>query len=158
MDASIPERTIGPAVAVTLAILVSALGSVVTAAAANAAASSSSDGSIVFVKDDDIWLTTPDGVTQRRLTTDGATDTGDLTGSNRYDSPTQSDDGQVIVAVRIEGRTGDLFRADGYLWVLNRPRPGDQEVQASPRRPLGVHAVLGARRRASGHRRCRSVA
>ena len=121
----------GFATAIALAILAGTLAGLVPARAADAAVSGITNvGSIVYVKDNDIWLTSPDGVTQKRLTTDGNTDTSDLTGSNGYDSPSQSDNGDVIVAFRNEGRTDDPLRADGYFWVMNRQGEVIRKFQA----------------------------
>jgi hypothetical protein len=74
---------------------------VCTALAALPAAAGAS--SIAFVKDGNVWLTSPDGSVQRRLTTDG-------TATTRYAWPSQADDGTVLA------KYGDLFvriRRDG---------------------------------------------
>ena len=63
-------------------------------AAAPAAASS-----IVFVRDGDVWISTPDGATERRLTAGGG-----------FGAPSMADDG-TIVALR--GRTFVRLRTDG---------------------------------------------
>lgn len=61
----------------------------------------------------------PDGSVQKQVTIDGNTQTADLTGSTGYGQPPQSDSGDVIVAIRNEGRTGEA-RIDGYVWVMKR--------------------------------------
>src|SRR6476661_7389853 len=47
--------------------------------------------SIVYTKDSNVWITTPDGSYQKAVTTDG-------TSSNRYQSPAQADDGTIVAA------------------------------------------------------------
>lgn len=107
--------------AVTAVAVVATLIAVAPSRPADAAVSGiTSGGSILYSKDRNLWLASPDGATQRQVTTDGGTETADFTGSEGYTSPSQSDAGDVLVAVRNEGRTGDLFRLDGYLWVMNR--------------------------------------
>ena len=46
--------------------------------------------SIVFIKDHNVWLASPDGSGQRPLTTDG-------TSALAYESPSQADDGTILV-------------------------------------------------------------
>ena len=46
--------------------------------------------SIVFIKDHNVWLASPDGSGQRQLTTDG-------TSALAYESPSQADDGTILV-------------------------------------------------------------
>ena len=56
------RRGLGAVIA--LALLLGALAGLVPARAAEAAVSGiTSGGSIVYVKDNDVWLTSPDGVT-----------------------------------------------------------------------------------------------
>jgi hypothetical protein len=69
-------------------------------AAAPAAASS-----IAYEKDDNIWLTSPDGSVKHQVTTDGTAD-------NRYQAPGQLDDG-TIVAARPSVRLFEALRPDG---------------------------------------------
>lgn len=47
-------------------------------------------GSIVYIKDHNVWLMSPDGATKRQLTTDGSA-------ASAYVNPTQSDDGTIFV-------------------------------------------------------------
>ena len=57
----------------------------VTAAAAVALAATASADSIVYVKDGNVWLTSPDAAKQYQLTFDGG-----------YSSPSQADDGTIV--------------------------------------------------------------
>src|SRR6478609_3769663 len=69
-------------------------------AAVPAAAGASS---IAFIKQDNVWLASPDGSVQRQVTTDGNATTG-------YMWPSQADDGTILA------KYGDLFvriRHDG---------------------------------------------
>ncbi|MGZ8634512.1 MAG: hypothetical protein ACXWZZ_11765, partial [Solirubrobacteraceae bacterium] len=61
---------------------------VVAAAAVVALAATASADSIVYVKDGNVWLTSPDAARQYQVTFDGG-----------YSSPSQADDG-TIVALR----------------------------------------------------------
>jgi WD40-like Beta Propeller Repeat len=79
-------------------LLVAAALVLIPAAAAQA-------DSIVFVKDSNVWVASPDGSNQRQLTRDG-------TGDFPYRSPSQADDGTVAAAhvdsvklIRRDGRT-----------------------------------------------------
>ena len=59
--------------------------------------------SIAFIKDDNVWLISPDGSRQKQVTTDG-------TASKGYAFPSQADDGTILA------KFGDLFvrlRPDG---------------------------------------------
>ena len=83
-------------VAVTTAALV-----VPSAVAVHAAAA----GSIVYVRDGNIWLARPDGSGQRAITTDGSP-------ADPYEAPSESDDG-TIAAFRNQPRHDD--RGNTYL-------------------------------------------
>ncbi len=112
------RRGLGAAIA--LAVVLGALAGLVPARAADAAAPDLTTwGSIVYAKGADLWLMSPDGAVQKQVTSDGNTPTADLTGNTGYGQPSQSDGGDVIVAIRNEGRTG-AARLDGYVWVMNR--------------------------------------
>jgi hypothetical protein len=79
------------------AILAAACAALVLAPAAASASS------IAFIKDDNVWLTSPDGAVQRQVTTDGTASVG-------YNWPSQADDGTILA------KYGDLFvrmRPDG---------------------------------------------
>lgn len=70
------------------------------------AAAASAD-SIVFVKDANIWVASPDGSNLRQLTRDGTAD-------QPYRSPSQADDGTVAASyrdrIRLIGRGGSVIR------------------------------------------------
>jgi hypothetical protein len=88
--------------------------------------------SIAFIKDDNVWLTSPDGSRQKQVTTDG-------TSSRSYAFPSQADDGTILA------KLGDLFvrvRPDGTK--LGQPFPamgsdfqhsGNMTVMAGPAAP-----------------------
>jgi hypothetical protein len=88
--------------------------------------------SIAFIKDDNVWLSSPDGSRQRQVTTDG-------TASRAYNWPSQADDGTILA------KYGDLFvrlRPDGAK--LGEPFPamgsdirhsGSMTVMAGPAEP-----------------------
>lgn len=58
--------------------------------------------SLVFVKENNVWLSKPDGTGQYQVTLDGTAD-------NPYQSPSQADDG-TIVAMRKSPNGGPLYR------------------------------------------------
>jgi hypothetical protein len=70
-------------------------------------ATAASADSIVFVKDANVWVASPDGSGQRQLTRDGTAD-------HPYRSPSQADDGTVAASyldsIRIINRSGKLIR------------------------------------------------
>jgi hypothetical protein len=88
--------------------------------------------SIAFIKDDNVWLTSPDGSRQKQVTSDG-------TASKAYNWPSQADDGTILA------KYGDLFvrlRPDGTK--LGEPIPamgsdvrhsGNLTVMAGPAEP-----------------------
>ena len=90
------------------ALLVPAMA--LPAAADGAFTTITSGGSIVFARDHNIWLTSPDGRAERPLTTNG-------TAAAPYHSPTQSADGAVVVAV--QDPTGRR-RGGSLLYVMDR--------------------------------------
>src|SRR4051812_11909600 len=79
-----------------------ALGIAVAAAFAGSAHASS----LVYVKDGDVWASSPDGAQQVQITHGGG-----------YAQPSQADDG-TIVATRADGR---LYRLDRRGALLNEP-------------------------------------
>ncbi len=128
---------VGLLLAVLRLVVVSAMmvgGLAVTgtgAAPAGAVTGITSGGSIVFIKAFNVWLTSPDGTTQRQLTTNGSATTP-------YRDPTESDDGSVIVAVQDRSeQAGGYIRS--YIYEMNR--------QGTPLRapfaPDQFSAVLG---------------
>ena len=55
------------------------------------AAGPAAASSIVYIKDHNVWVASPDGSNQKQVTTDGEPDW-------RYGSPTQADDGTIVAA------------------------------------------------------------
>ncbi|MBA2575258.1 MAG: cell wall-binding repeat-containing protein [Euzebyaceae bacterium] len=91
----VPRRTV-----VTTALVVGLLAALVVSAAPARAAT----GSIVFIKDNNVWIMAADDpAAARPVTTDGTAD-------NAYSIPAQSDDG-VVYAVTAGG-LGDIVRMD----------------------------------------------
>src|SRR4051795_647842 len=80
-------------------------------------AAPASASSIAYTKNDNVWLTTPDGSYQKQVTTDG-------TASNGYQSPAQLDDG-TIVAARPSPRFFYALRPDGTLRNAPLLAPGN---------------------------------
>lgn len=90
----------------------------VTLAAATAAHGATPVGSILYVKNHDIYAVTPNGHKTRRITHDGPRKTGDHTGGVGYHSPSASNNGKVVVAVRNQRKS--RINTQGYLHVMNR--------------------------------------
>src|SRR4051794_30876031 len=89
----------------------------IAAAALLATAAPASASSIAYTKDNNVWLTTPDGSFKKPVTTDGTTD-------NRYQSPDQLDDG-TIVAARPSVRFFYALHPDGTLRNAPLLAPGN---------------------------------
>jgi hypothetical protein len=87
-------------------------------AAADAAHGATPAGSILYVKNHDIYAVTPNGRTTRRITHNGGTKTSDHTGGVGYRSPSASNNGKVIVAYR--NQRISPMSTQGYLHVLTR--------------------------------------
>ena len=124
--------------AITLALLSGTLAGLVPAGTADAAETGLTNvGSIVHTKDNDVWLTSPDGTTVARVTSNGGTPDPDKMGDTPYFSPSQSDAGGVV-AVR------NQLQADGsklgYLWVMNRDGTVINKF-APPQNPFRLSAV-----------------
>src|SRR5690349_15119537 len=81
-----------------LALTLGATSGVAIASAVTAHAASPA-GSILYVKNHDIYAVTPDGHTTRRITRDGGRATSNRTGGIGYHSPSASTDGKIVVAV-----------------------------------------------------------
>src|SRR3954447_26134191 len=94
----------------TIAALAAACAVAVSAAPAEAS-------SIVYTKDSNVWITTPDGSYQKAVTTDGTAD-------NRYQGVGQLDDG-TIVAGRPSPRFFYALRQDGSLRNAPLLAPGN---------------------------------
>jgi hypothetical protein len=89
---------------------------VILAAPSSAAVTGiTSGGSIVYIKDNNVWISAPDGSKARQLTTLG-------TASQPLGDPTMSDDGSVIVAVQ------NRPDANGFPqgWIYEFDRSGKQ--------------------------------
>jgi hypothetical protein len=78
-------------------------------------AASASASSIVYVKDGNVWLTSPDGATAYQVTSDGG-----------YSSPSQSDDGTIVA---LQGKL--MVRMDRSGHRLNEPVAGVGTTQTS---------------------------
>src|SRR3712207_1753459 len=96
-------RLIRPARRLAVLLAVAILG--------GAAAEAHAD-SIVFLRDSDVWVMTPDGARQRQLTTDG-------TPQNRYTSPSMADDGTIVA---LKNKHFVRMRPDGTR--IGDPVPG----------------------------------
>src|SRR3954452_11410035 len=94
----------------TIAALAAACAVAVSAAPAEAS-------SIVYTKDSNVWITTPDGSYQKAVTTDGTAD-------DRYQGVGQLDDG-TIVAGRPSPRAFYALRQDGSLRNAPLLAPGN---------------------------------
>ncbi len=75
-------------------------------------------GSILYVKNHDVWLTNSTASTTTRITTNGSTATADHTGGVGYHAPTQPNSGAFVVAVRNQNYSPGY--SQGWIWVLNR--------------------------------------
>lgn len=67
-----------------------------------AACGTAAADSLVFIKDNNVWLSNPDGSGQFQVTTDGSAD-------NPYQSPSQADDGTIVAACK-QPNGGPLYR------------------------------------------------
>ncbi len=76
------------------------------------AATASAD-SIVYIKNNDVWLVNPDGTGEKQVTNDG-------TASDPYSSPSQADDG-TILAVKGEASAAEFHRMDQDGTLLADP-------------------------------------
>lgn len=98
-------------------------------ASAAAAPAGAAGGSIVYVKDQNVWLGSPDGSAQRQVTTDGA--------AGPYVGPSAKDDGTIVVAQATtfstftpEGvRVGGPFRAGATTTGCPATGPFDGQVE-----------------------------
>ena len=104
--------------------------------AATQAAPAAAD-SLVFIKDHDVWLSSPDGSGQYRVTTDG-------TATNPYRSPSQTDDG-VIVTMRDKPNGAPLL-----MLRQNGESIGSIPVGAVQAGPMDPHVAPDGRHVAFG--------
>lgn len=143
------RREGGPSRLAAFVVLMSLFATLVhMAAPAPARAAGLDGGSIIHVKDSNVWLISPDGVQRAQVTTDGTTPSPDGKGSSRYSHPSQSDDGQVVVAVRNQQER--VIAQRGYLWVMTAvaawwPSSHHPSSRSSPIRSAG-----GSRRTRGG--------
>lgn len=102
------------------AVTTAAFSTLAAAPAAAANPPTHTPGSLVYVKNGNVWVSTPDGATQRQITADGGVPTGDGTGDSPYRAPSESDGG-LIVAVRNQefnkGQSSEYTQ--GYLWEMD---------------------------------------
>ncbi len=95
------------------------------AAGVSPATSITSGGNILYIKNSNVWMTSPDGLTVRRLTTDGTADAP-------YRNPSESADGSLVVAVRDRNEQAGgfvrsyLYEMDAFGTLLRAPFAPDQ--------------------------------
>jgi hypothetical protein len=110
--------------------ITSGLVAVLCCVAALVAAAPAAADSLVFVKENNVWLSAPDGSGQYQVTLDGTAD-------NPYVSPSQADDG-TIVAGRAQPQGAPLYRMRQNGEVINQipvgpiPVAGPFNSQVSP--------------------------
>jgi hypothetical protein len=80
------------------------LAAFVAAIAALAVAAPASASSIVYIKEGNVWISSPDGASSRQLTTGGS-----------WHSPTQADDGTIAA---VQGADSPITVMNGYGQVL----------------------------------------
>src|SRR5262245_48138078 len=77
--------------------------------------------SLVFIRDNNVWLSNPDGSAQYQVTLDG-------TASSPYQSASQADDGTILAIRQPLGGRNQLWRmsqSGGLLGVpIDTPAPG----------------------------------
>jgi hypothetical protein len=112
-----PEASATPTAGVATSAVGVARPTVVASTAVTLPEGVSDAGSIVYVKDGNVFLTSPNQATTVQVTTDGNQPSPDGTGSTGYLAVSQSDAG-MIVAVRnqAQGTGGSL----GWIWVMDR--------------------------------------
>jgi len=108
MKAAVRRRTAGAITALALATTTLALN---PGAAPAAHAAPSGGGSIVYIKDHNVWITDGDGSTHRQVTRGG-------TAADPWRSPTQSDAGVVVAH-----RAGAIYRMNQRGEVFNAFSP-----------------------------------
>ena len=102
-------------------------------------------GSILYVKNHDVWLTNSTASTTTRITTNGSTATSDHTGGIGYRAPTQPNSGAFVVTVRNQNYSPGY--SQGWIWVMNRDgsvirkfKPPQFAYIPNPGSPCAVHA------------------
>jgi hypothetical protein len=100
---------------------------VIACGVALAAAPPATADSLVFIRDNNVWLSNPDGSGQYQVTLDG-------TASSPYESPSQSDGGVVMAVRQPPGGRRQLVRMSqsGALLnaPINTPAPGTGAIDA----------------------------
>lgn len=109
-----------PALRARRAAVLAAAAAALTLAAAPVASAES----IVFIKDANVWLTTPDGSRQHQVTTNGTAD-------HPYRSPSQADDGTIAVShlnlikrIQQNGQVIDTIDPPALVDSTSRPVDG----------------------------------
>jgi hypothetical protein len=101
-----------------------ALGCVVAALVLSAPAAADS---LVFIRDNNVWLANADGSGQYQVTLDG-------TASSPYESPSQADDGTIVALRTPPGGRSQIWRMrqNGLLLnqPINTPAPGTGAIDA----------------------------
>ena len=100
---------------------------VVASAAATIAAAPAGADSLVFVRDNNVWLANPDGSGQYQVTLDG-------TAAAPYETPSQSDAGVVVAVRQTPGQRRQIYRMTQSGALLNppidTPAPGTGAIDA----------------------------
>lgn len=113
MTTPAPQRRCPRAIVALLVLIALTAGIAGTTAPAPSPAGATTvttGGSIVFIKGHNVWMIRPDGTGARQITTNG-------TAASPYRSPSRSDDGSVIVAVRdVHEQPGGFVRS--YIHVM----------------------------------------
>jgi hypothetical protein len=108
----------------------------VSLTAAGAAHGATPAGSILYVKNHDIYAVTPNGRTSRRITHDGGRATSNHTGGVGYRSPSASSNGKIVVAYR--NQRVSPMSTQGYLHVMNR---NGKAIRSIHPLQFGTHTV-----------------
>lgn len=120
MPGSTAARAAVHTVSALTAVAAAALCVLVAAPAASANPPSSVPGSLIYVKNGNVWVSTPDGVTKRQVTVDGGVPTGDGTGDSPYRAPSESDGGLVVAVRNQDFNQGQASEyTQGYLWEMD---------------------------------------
>ena len=105
---------------VLTAVTTAVLFTLTTAPAASANPPTNTPGSLIYVKNGNVWVSTPDGATKRQITADGGVPTGDGTGDSAYRAPSESDDGLVVAVRNQEFNKGQSSEyTQGFLWEMD---------------------------------------
>jgi hypothetical protein len=109
------------------------------------AATVTAPGSILYVKNHDVFMTTSTGSPTTQVTTDGSSGRTGHTGGIGYHAPSQPDTGAFVVAFR--NQTYSPGYSLGWIWVMNRDgsvirkfKPAQFAYIANPGSPCAVPA------------------